>query len=214
MALCARALASSNSFARNNSDRCGKSTTPITVSALKILTLGQIRSPGFDWAILEDFEPRLALVDESHNFRHSDTEQYEQASAYLRSRGLPVICLTATPRNRLAKDVYNQIALFHSEDEIDFGVTPSSLSKYFRLLRSTSERCRHCCNILWFGVPGDTFESIGQMLRSTVGSSFSPTASSRRSNTTSIRFTMGLYDRLRRLIEPPDPKQHKNEGLR
>src|SRR5213082_1566797 len=100
----------------------------------KILTLGQIRSPGFDWAILEDFEPRLALVDESHNFRHSDTEQYEQASTYLRSRGLPVICLTATPRNRLAKDVYNQIALFHSEDEIDLGVTPPSLSKYFRLV--------------------------------------------------------------------------------
>jgi hypothetical protein len=52
--------------------------------------------PGFDWAILQDFKPRLALVDESHNFRHSDTEQYRQTSAYLGERGLPAINITVS----------------------------------------------------------------------------------------------------------------------
>ena len=39
---------------------CGRSTNNDPGLRAKVLTLGQIRSPGFDWAILEDFEPRIA----------------------------------------------------------------------------------------------------------------------------------------------------------
>src|SRR5205823_14157438 len=35
----------------------------------KVVGLGELRAPGFDWAMLEDFEPQVALIDESHNFR-------------------------------------------------------------------------------------------------------------------------------------------------
>ena len=180
----------------------------------KILTLGQIRSPGFDWAVLEDFEPRLALVDESHNFRHSDTEQYEQASAYLRSRGLPVICLTATPRNRLAKDVYNQIALFHSEDEIDLGVTPPSLSKYFRLVEKHE---REMPPLLQHFMVRRTRRHIREHWPDAQINGRKLIFPDRK--LTTIRYNInkvydGLYDRLRRLIEPPNPKENKREGLR
>ena len=180
----------------------------------KILTLGQIRSPGFDWAILEDFEPRLALVDESHNFRHSDTEQYEQASAYLRSRGLPVICLTATPRNRLAKDVYNQIALFHSEDEIDLGVMPPSLSKYFRLVEKHE---REMPPLLQHFMVRRTRRHIREHWPDAQINGRKLIFPDRK--LTTIRYNInkvydGLYDRLRRLIEPPNPKENKREGLR
>ncbi|HEY6154639.1 MAG TPA: helicase-related protein [Candidatus Udaeobacter sp.] len=180
----------------------------------KVLTLGQIRSPGFDWAILEDFEPRLALVDESHNFRHSDTEQYEQASTYLRSRGLPVICLTATPRNRLAKDVYNQIALFHSEDEIDLGVTPPSLSKYFRLVEKHE---REMPPLLQHFMVRRTRRHIREHWPDAHINGRKLIFPDRK--LTTIRYNInkvydGLYDRLRRLIEPPDPKLNKKEGLR
>lgn len=180
----------------------------------KVLTLGQIRSPGFDWAILEDFEPRLALVDESHNFRHSDTEQYEQASTYLRSRGLPVICLTATPRNRLAKDVYNQIALFHSEDEIDLGVTPSSLSKYFRLVEKHE---REMPPLLQHFMVRRTRRHIREHWPDAHINGRKLIFPDRK--LTTIRYNInkvydGLYDRLRGLIEPPDPKLNKKDGLR
>ena len=179
----------------------------------KILTLGQIRSPGFDWAILEDFEPRLALVDESHNFRHSDTEQYEQASTYLRSRGLPVICLTATPRNRLAKDVYNQIALFHSEDEIDLGVTPPSLSKYFRLVEKHE---REMPPLLQHFMVRRTRRHIREHWPDAQINGRKLIFPDRK--LTTIKYNInkvydGLYDRLRLLIEPPNPKQGKNDGL-
>src|SRR5947208_10060525 len=180
----------------------------------KILTLGQIRSPGFDWAVLEDFEPRLALVDESHNFRHSDTEQYEQASAYLRSRGLPVICLTATPRNRLAKDVYNQIALFHSEDEIDLGVTPPSLSKYFRLVEKHE---REMPPLLQHFMVRRTRRHIREHWPDAQINGRKLIFPDRK--LTTIKYNInkvydGLYDRLRRLIEPPKPEEGKKEGLR
>src|SRR5437667_3206342 len=180
----------------------------------KVLTLGQIRSPGFDWAVLEDFEPRLALVDESHNFRHSDTEQYEQASAYLRSRGLPVICLTATPRNRLAKDVYNQIALFHSEDEIDLGVTPPSLSKYFRLVEKHE---REMPPLLQHFMVRRTRRHIREHWPDAQINGRKLIFPDRK--LTTIKYNInkvydGLYDRLRRLIEPPNPKENKREGLR
>jgi superfamily II DNA or RNA helicase len=180
----------------------------------KVLTLGQIRSPGFDWAILEDFEPRVALVDESHNFRHSDTEQYGQASRYLHSRGLPVICLTATPRNRLAKDVYNQIALFHPEDQIDLGLTPPSLSKYFQLIKKHE---RELPPLLQYFMVRRTRRHIREHWPNAQINGQRIIFPDRK--LTTIRYNInkvydGLYDHLRRLIEPPDPDIKKTDGLR
>ncbi|HEV2046028.1 MAG TPA: helicase-related protein [Chthoniobacterales bacterium] len=180
----------------------------------KVLTLGQIRSPNFDWAILEDFEPRLALVDESHNFRHSDTEQYKQASDYLRKRGLPVICLTATPRNRLAKDVFNQIALFHPEDAIDLGVTPPSLSKYFRLV---DKHEREMPPLLQHFMVRRTRTHIREHWPNAQINGRKLIFPDRK--LTTIKYNInkaynGLYDKLRRLIEPPNPKEGKTQGLR
>ena len=180
----------------------------------KVLTLGQIRSPGFDWAVLEDFEPRIALIDESHNFRHSDTEQYEQASTFLQNRGLPVICLSATPRNRLAKDVYNQIALFHPEDQIDLGVTPPSLAKYFRLV---DKHDREMPPLLQHFMVRRTRRHIREHWPNAHINGRKLVFPDRK--LTTIRYNInkvydGLYDKLRRLIEPPNPSQGKTTGLR
>ena len=180
----------------------------------KVLTLGQIRSPGFDWAILEDFEPRVALIDESHNFRHSDTEQYRQTSAYLRERGLPVINITATPRNRLAKDVYNQIALFHLDDVIDLGITPPSLSKYFQLI---AKHERELPPLLQHFMVRRTRRHIRENWPDAQINGRRLIFPDRK--LTTIRYNInkvydGLYDRLRRLIEPPDPAKNKKEGIR
>lgn len=76
----------------------------------------------------------LVLVDESHNFRHSDTQRYMLLQAFL-SRGKKKCCfLTATPRNKSALDVYHQIKLFHQSDRTDLPIDPPNLREYFRLV--------------------------------------------------------------------------------
>src|SRR5437763_2740419 len=158
--------------------------------------------------------PCISVDNESHNIKHCNTEQYKQASTYLRSRGLPVICLTATPRNRLAKDVYNQIALFHSEDEIDLGVTPPSLSKYFRLVEKHE---REMPPLLQHFMVRRTRRHIREHWPDAQINGRKLIFPDRK--LTTIRYNInkvydGLYDRLRRLIEPPNPNQKKTDGLR
>jgi SNF2 family DNA or RNA helicase len=101
-----------------------------------VVGVGKLRQPGF---VLEDhldnLEPQIVLIDESHNFRHSDTAQYEVLLDFIHARGLPCILLTATPRNRIARDVYNQLHLFHPDDETDIGVSPPRLRDYFNLVQ-------------------------------------------------------------------------------
>ena len=75
----------------------------------------------------------FVLVDESHNFRYSDTQRYKLLEAYL-STGRRSCFLTATPRNKSAWDVYYQIKLFHQQDVTDLPVAPPDLKQYFKLV--------------------------------------------------------------------------------
>lgn len=75
----------------------------------------------------------FVLVDESHNFRYSDTQRYKLLEAYL-ATGRRTCFLTATPRNKSAWDVYYQIKLFHQEDLTDLPVAPPDLKQYFKLV--------------------------------------------------------------------------------
>ena len=180
----------------------------------KVVGLGELRAPGFDWAMLEDFEPQVALIDESHNFRHSDTDQYAKVIEYLHSRGLPVICLTATPRNRLARDVYNQIHLFHSDDRTDLGLTPANLAKYFNLI---DRREREMPPVLQHFMVRRTRRHIREHWPEARIAGRKIIFPDRKLTTIEYNINKtynGLYDELRRLIEPPAPAQGKHDGLR
>ena len=48
--------------------------------------------------------------------------------------------LTATPRNKTAWDVYNQIKLFHQDDKTDLPVDPADLKQYFKLIDDGQKR--------------------------------------------------------------------------
>jgi len=50
----------------------------------------------------------FVLVDESHNFRYTDTQRYKILQAFLSTGERRTCFLTATPRNKNAWDVYNQ----------------------------------------------------------------------------------------------------------
>jgi hypothetical protein len=142
----------------------------------RILPMSLLRSPSQASAspILERKTYRacdFVLIDESHNFRHHSSQRYEVMSDFL-SRGLKKVCLiTATPRNRGAQDVYNQIKLFHQDDITGLPVDPPNLKEYFKLVERGEKRLqdllvhilirrtrRHI--LRWYGYAQDTSQAL------------------------------------------------------
>ena len=103
----------------------------------RVLSMGFLRenkNDGFANLLRDDVRYRdrdFVLVDESHNFRHSDTQRYTILQGFLQS-GKRCCFLTATPRNKSAWDVYYQIKLFHPDDKTDLPVAPPDLKEYFK----------------------------------------------------------------------------------
>jgi hypothetical protein len=65
------------------------------------------------------------LIDESHNLRNVGTQRYRLVTDYMAGDPNRRCCLlTATPRNRTAWDVFNQIKLFHPTDKTDLPIDP------------------------------------------------------------------------------------------
>ena len=93
--------------------------------------------------ILDDIKYKdrdFVLIDESHNFRHQTSQRYEILQDYLAKGGKKVCLLTATPRNKDAKDVYNQIKLFHQDDITHLPIDPPNLKEYFKLIAAREKR--------------------------------------------------------------------------
>ncbi len=109
----------------------------------RVLSMGKLRegvgedvedAGGAPSSILDDVMYRdrdFILIDESHNFRHSDTQRYKILQSFLGS-GRRCCFLTATPRNKSAWDVFHQIKLFHPDDITDLPIDPPDLREYFR----------------------------------------------------------------------------------
>jgi superfamily II DNA or RNA helicase len=115
-------------------------------------------------------ERDFVLLDESHNFRHSDTQRYRILQAFL-SAGKRCCFLTATPRNKSAWDVYNQIKLFHQDDKTNLPVDPPNLKEYFRMIERGEKKLRDVLvNLLvrrtrnhilrWYGFDAETHQPI------------------------------------------------------
>ena len=103
----------------------------------RVLSMGHLREnkeDSFANFLRDDVKYRdrdFVLIDESHNFRHSDTQRYGLIQGFLKT-GRRCCFLTATPRNKSAWDVYHQIKLFHPDDKTDLPVAPPDLKAYFK----------------------------------------------------------------------------------
>lgn len=116
----------------------------------------------------------FVLIDESHNFRHHASQRYEVLADFL-SKGQKKVCLvTATPRNRGAVDVYNQIKLFHQDDITHLPIDPPNLKDYFKLIEKGGKRLRDLLvhilirrtrkHILrWYGYGADTSQPLREL---------------------------------------------------
>jgi len=141
----------------------------------RVLSMGYLRENDNGAAnfLLDDVKYRdrdFLLIDESHNFRHPDTQRYKVVQQFL-STGRHCCFLTATPRNKSAWDVYHQIKLFHHDDKTDLPVDPPDLKEYFRLIEKSEKKLPDLlANILirrtrndilrWYGFDAETHEPL------------------------------------------------------
>lgn len=118
----------------------------------RVLSLGLLREDdarGPEWMLHDDrYRYRdFVLVDESHNFRHTDSQRYRVLQSYLAAGERRVVLLTATPRNQSVWDIYHQLKLFHPEEVTALPVDPPHLRDYFKLVeqeeRSLPELLAH-----------------------------------------------------------------------
>jgi superfamily II DNA or RNA helicase len=109
----------------------------------------------------------FVLIDESHNFRSSDSQRYGALQRFLEGGGRKVCMLTATPRNKSAWDVYHQIKLFHPEDKTLIQIDPPDLKDFFKridagtkklpgILQHLLYRRRRNDIIRWYGFDAET----------------------------------------------------------
>lgn len=106
----------------------------------RVLSMGMLREDEDTGAniLLDDIRYRdrdFVLVDESHNFRNTNTQRYRVLEAFL-AQGRRCVFLTATPRNKTVWDIYHQLKLFHQSDRTELPVDPPDLREYFKLVES------------------------------------------------------------------------------
>jgi len=111
----------------------------------RVLSMGMLREDdrrGPEWMLHEEkYRNRdFVLVDESHNFRNTDSQRYRVLQTYLSSDDRRCVFLTATPRNKSVWDIYNQLRLFHQGDLTDIPVDPPNLREYFKLVEDGERR--------------------------------------------------------------------------
>jgi superfamily II DNA or RNA helicase len=105
----------------------------------RVLSMGMLKSDnehGFR-TLLEDEKYKhrdFVLVDESHHLRNYGTQRYKVLQEYLAAGDRRCCFLTATPRNKSAKDIYHQIKLFHQTDITNLPIDPPDLKQYFSMV--------------------------------------------------------------------------------
>ncbi len=142
----------------------------------RVLSLGMLREDdqrGADW-LLHDERYRyrdFVLVDESHHFRHTESQRYRVLQSYLAAGDRRVVLLTATPRNQSVWDIYHQLKLFHPAEVTQLPIDPPNLRAYFKAVEDGQKRLpdllshvlirRTRAHILrWYGYDAETGQRV------------------------------------------------------
>lgn len=142
----------------------------------RVLSMGMLVEDdrwGPEWMLHDDLYRHrdLVLVDESHNFRHSDTQRYRVLQSYLAPGDRRCVFLTATPRNSSGWDLYHQIKLFHQDEVTDLPIDPPHLRTFFNRVEEGTRRLpellshllirrRRAQVLRWYGYDAGTDERI------------------------------------------------------
>ena len=98
----------------------------------RVLSTGKLSQGNIDLLRERKFRDRnIVLIDESHEFRNTNTNRYKRLSPFTQGRKL--ILLTATPRCNTVWDIYNQMKLFHPDENItEAAIDPPNMREFFR----------------------------------------------------------------------------------
>lgn len=96
----------------------------------EVLSMGMLSNEEYYETLLDEHgDAAVVLIDESHHYRNSNTNRYENINQFL-----PVvnetILLSATPYTKDATDVYNQLKLFHLDDITQIPINPPNLKEF------------------------------------------------------------------------------------
>jgi len=106
-----------------------------------VISQGLLTKGGIDLDRNPATEDRdVILIDESDEFRYSDTQRYAKLRTWLIKQPRKVILMTATPRNNTVLDIYNQLKLFHPEERTQIPILPARLREYFRQVENGNKR--------------------------------------------------------------------------
>ncbi len=102
----------------------------------RVISMGMLRDDEFKLLLQDDrYRHRdFVLIDESHNFRNPNTQRYRALQEFLDDGERQCVLLTATPRNKSAMDIYQQMRLFHLDDTTTIPIDPPNLKQYFKLV--------------------------------------------------------------------------------
>ncbi|MEW6033626.1 MAG: helicase-related protein [Chloroflexota bacterium] len=106
-----------------------------------VVSIGLLTQQGIDLDRDIRTEDRdIVLIDESDEFRYSDTQRYGKLRTWLTKQPRKVILLTATPRNNTVWDIYNQLKLFHAAERTEVPILPARLREYFKQVEDGNKR--------------------------------------------------------------------------
>jgi len=99
----------------------------------EIISIGELSQNDGLSRLKRYIDKEIILIDESHNFRNNENNRYKNLSEFLLPYDKKLILMSATPQNNSPIDIYNQIKLFHHEDETDIPITPSNIKEFINL---------------------------------------------------------------------------------
>ncbi len=99
----------------------------------EIISMGELSQSDGVSRLKKYIDKEIILIDESHNFRNNENNRYRNLSEFLLPYDKKLILMSATPQNNSPMDIYNQIKLFHHEDETDIPITPANLKEFINL---------------------------------------------------------------------------------
>jgi superfamily II DNA or RNA helicase len=82
----------------------------------------------------------LVVIDESHNFRNSNTSRYAALRDFMDKVRPKAILLTATPQNNTPFDILHQVQLFHPEESTTLPIDPPELTRFVSLCNKGERR--------------------------------------------------------------------------
>ncbi len=104
----------------------------------KLLSLGLLSKENYHETLINEHGNTISvLIDESHHFRYKNTIRYENIARFLPLVN-EVILLSATPYSKGARDVYNQLKLFHLDDITKIPINPPNLYEFIRKVENNN----------------------------------------------------------------------------